>query len=407
MLAILTTHPIQYQVPLWQALAEEGSVPFEVWYLTDHGTRPSYDQQFDKTFAWDLDTLSGYDYRFLKVNQSFNVNSFSKLWLAESLRTLIKKRGVTALWVQGWQVAAYWQAVWQAHASGISVWLRGESNDLASIPPLWRRLGKQFLLGQFFNRIRNFLYIGKANRRLYESYGIPAGQLYPAPYCVDNERFIKQSERIRSERLNIRRAWGIPEHAFCVLFAGKFVPKKRPFDLITAALDPRLRGRPIHLLFVGSGELGCGIRRACNVVFDAEPLNAGENGGSFNVAGPRASFVGFLNQAEISKAYVAADCLALPSDQRETWGLVTNEAMASGLPAIASDACGCSEDLISPINAKFRFPLGDTGAIAEAMLTLLNQPCQPSVLREQVEKFSIAATVETVKNLYASTAQHP
>ena len=36
MLIVLTTHPIQYQVPLWQALAKDGRVPFEVWYLTHH-----------------------------------------------------------------------------------------------------------------------------------------------------------------------------------------------------------------------------------------------------------------------------------------------------------------------------------------------------------------------------------
>ena len=76
MLAILGTHPVQYQVPLWQALAEDGSVPFEVWYLSDHGTRPAYDEQFGKTFAWDLDTLSGYPYRFIRSDKRLDVGRF-------------------------------------------------------------------------------------------------------------------------------------------------------------------------------------------------------------------------------------------------------------------------------------------------------------------------------------------
>jgi hypothetical protein len=83
MLAILTTHPIQYQVPLWQAIAKDGLVPFEVWYLSDHGTRVSYDEQFGKSFAWDIDTLSGYPYRFLRVNKDATVNRFGGLRLAE------------------------------------------------------------------------------------------------------------------------------------------------------------------------------------------------------------------------------------------------------------------------------------------------------------------------------------
>ena len=39
-------------------------------------------------------------------------------------------------------------------------------------------------------------------------------------------------------------------------------------------------------------------------------------------------FTGFLNQSQMVDAYVASDCLVLPSDGRETWGLVVNEAMS-------------------------------------------------------------------------------
>src|SRR5258708_7636394 len=97
MLAILSTHPIQYQVPLWQALAKTGSVPFEVWYLTAHGAEPSYDRQFDKSFAWDLDALSGYPHRFLKVNSGGDVSSFSRLRIVERLAPLFSEKEVSAL----------------------------------------------------------------------------------------------------------------------------------------------------------------------------------------------------------------------------------------------------------------------------------------------------------------------
>ena len=76
MLAILTTHPIQYQVPLWQALHQDGRVPFEVWYLTDHGTRVSHDREFGKAFAWDVDTLRGYPFKFLDVAANATPASF-------------------------------------------------------------------------------------------------------------------------------------------------------------------------------------------------------------------------------------------------------------------------------------------------------------------------------------------
>ena len=216
-------------------------------------------------------------------------------------------------------------------------------------------------------RVDRFLYIGEANRQFYLEQGINEERLALAPYCVDNDRFAAAAAATRPERHRIREEWGIPADAFCFLFAGKFVPKKRPFDLIEAArrIQRELPGNKIHLLWVGSGELGAALRQSCRACFDAEKEI------SINISnerdGPTASFVGFLNQSEISRAYVAADCLVLPSDATETWGLVVNEAMASGLPCIVSNACGCAEDLVQPIRPDLCYPLGDISALAHAM----------------------------------------
>jgi glycosyltransferase involved in cell wall biosynthesis len=346
-LVILSTHPIQYQVPLWQEIARQGQIPFEVWYLTRHATEVSRDREFGKSFAWDLEMLSGYPHRFLDVDPTATPNTFWKCRLPASFAEQMQTEEVKALWIQGWHVAAYWQAAWAAKKVGAKLWLRGESNDLAPAP-FWKHAIKRFILGQLFRRVDRFLYIGKANRRLYEKFGLQQDRLYPAPYAVDNERFARQANQIRKSKLEIRKQWGIPEDAFCVLFCGKFISKKRPLDLIKAA-QLLLRSHPevkIHLLFVGSGELGDRLRAECDVVFDAEaPVRSEVRGHRSDETKPPASFAGFLNQTEISQAYVAADCLVLPSDHRETWGLVVNEAMASGLPCIISDRCGCAEDL--------------------------------------------------------------
>ena len=398
MLAILSTHPIQYQVPLWQALAKDGRVPFEVWYLSDHGTRATLDREFNQSFAWDLDTLSGYPSRFLKTNRNHDVSRFSQLRLAESLGKMMTEKKVRALWIQGWQVAAYWQAVWQANAAEVPVWLRGESNDL---PPTstWKKPIKQVAMRQLFSRISKFLYIGKANRRLYERYGVSEDQLHPAYYCVDNERFRQQAEELRPRRAELRRQWGIADDSFCVLFAGKFIPKKRPMDLVDAVTRLHNNGsnQPFHLMFAGSGEMGDQIRASCNVIYDQEANNntvARENGK------PRASFTGFLNQTEISGAYVAADCLVLPSDHRETWGLVVNEAMASGLPCIASDACGCTEDLITPVASELGFPFGSVEGLSVALQHAMRQRPGASVLWSMINRYDVAASVATTQSLY-------
>jgi len=399
MLAILTTHPIQYQVPLWQALARDGRVPFEVWYMTSHSTTVSHDREFGQSIAWDLDMLAGYPHKFLDTAPSATPNSFWKCRLRESLADRMREAGVKALWIQGWQVAAYWQAVWAARRLGIEVWLRGESNDLAPTP-IWKRVIKRVVLGQFLQRVDRFLYIGTANRRLYEKFGAGADRLYPARYAVDNERFARQAEEIRGRRAEIRSQWKISDEAFCVLFCGKFIPKKRPIDLIKAAqsLIASNQLSNIHLLFVGSGELSMDLRSQCDVVFDAESFPPTNNTQLItNNQKPRASFAGFLNQTEISQAYVAADCLVLPSDYRETWGLVVNEAMASGLRCIISSQCGCAEDL-GLNKANDIFECGDYEALSKRIQALAacerwtGEPTMPSLVE----------TVRTTVSLYAT-----
>jgi glycosyltransferase involved in cell wall biosynthesis len=86
------------------------------------------------------------------------------------------------------------------------------------------------------------------------------------------------------------------------------------------------------------------------------------------------TFAGFLNQSEIVRAYVAADCLVLPSDAGETWGLVVNEAMACGLPAIVSDQVGCGPDLVTEGVTGSIFPMGDLGALAQRLITFSGNP---------------------------------
>lgn len=398
MLAVLTTHPIQYQIPLWQALAKDGSIPFEVWYLSEHGVSESLDPEFGKSFAWDLDMLSGYPHRLLDVAPGAMSGRFWSYRLRERLGLRLRSTGIRWLWLQGWQVAAYWQAIREAKSNGVAVWMRGESNDLRPIP-LWKRPLKRVQMAWLARSVNEFLYIGSANRRLYSKYGVPPPRLKSAPYAVDNTRFASQADAMRMHRLELRRRWAVPDDALCVLFCGKLVRKKRPADLIAAA-ETLLKGqRPykVHLLFVGSGELGPELRARCEVAFDQEA--GGRVGPSGPSNRPPASFAGFLNQAEISKAYVAADCLVLPSDFGETWGLVVNEALASGLPCAVSRACGCAEDLALTTSCR-SFDLGDVGALAEILEGFrLSPPGASERERCAAGLPSYLETIATVKEL--------
>jgi glycosyltransferase involved in cell wall biosynthesis len=438
-LGILASHPIQYQAPWFRRLAKE--VELEVFFAH----RPDVVQQgegFGGKFSWDVDLLSGYKNHFLKnvshrpsPSRFFGCDTPEIAKIIEGLcdngrRTTGQQvsgqpslvngqptRRFDAFVVCGWHLKCYWQAIRVCRRARIPVLVRGDSQLLTPRSRLktWlKEIGYRLMLRQF----DGFLVVGQRNREYLAHYGVPAEKIFFAPHFVDNEWFAARAAEVRSQKSEVRKKWGIPEEAFCVLFCGKFISKKRPLDLIEAARiitaeDAKKAKdgskRSIHLLFVGSGELGAELRKGCNVVFDAENASLstsdGERDGvrcapqpsSINHQLPPASFAGFLNQSELPAAYVAADVMALPSES-ETWGLVVNEAMACGLPAIVSDAVGCAPDLIAEGKTGFIFPIGNAPALAERLEQLAGlQDCHfnfSTALSRKLGNYSVKAAVE-------------
>ncbi|HPA96824.1 MAG TPA: glycosyltransferase family 4 protein, partial [Thermoanaerobaculia bacterium] len=106
-----------------------------------------------------------------------------------------------------------------------------------------------------------------------------------------------------------------------------------------------------------------------------------------------------LNQSRIAEAYAAADCLVLPSDRGETWGLVVNEAMVCGLPAVTSDQVGCAPDLIRAGETGWSYPCGDVAALASLLRRVAGDPGRSRTMgaaaRELVRtRYGVADAVE-------------
>jgi glycosyltransferase involved in cell wall biosynthesis len=388
MLAIVTSHPIQYQAPLWRELAAAG-IDFEVWFLTPHAVRPTYDREFGRTFAWDSDLLSGYPHRFLPVKPGWRLDRFNGVRLGQGWAALLKERGVTHLWVEGWRFLEFWKAIRAARRNGIEVWLRGETTDLARRRGV-REVLRRAVLRWLFRQISCFLCVGTANRRFYLSHGVPDAKLRSAPYGVDHARFRQAATELRPRRTYWRARWNIAPHAIVLLFCGKLIAKKRPLDLIAAAqLAASGVSRPLHLLFAGDGGLAPEVQAA---------LARGKVPGTIT---------GFLNQTEIPAAYVAADCLVLPSDAGETWGLVVNEALACGLPVIVSDRCGCAEDLAQPLGNQHVFTCGDLTKLARNIISVTAIPPDAGMQEKIVAAHAPERTVETVCAILAAEALTP
>ena len=94
--------------------------------------------------------------------------------------------------------------------------------------------------------------------------------------------------------------------------------------------------------------------------------------------------------------YAAADVLMLPSDARETWGLVCNEALASGRPILVSDGAGCSMDLSSDGQVGAVFATGDMAAASRALSGILRAPPSLQAIARRSEAYSLGAAADGV-----------
>lgn len=344
--ALFATHPIQYQVPWFQKLAARPELELKVFF----GIEPNAAQQgvgFGVGFEWDIPLRENYVSEVMRnVSQRPSLGVFAGCDTPDVGQKLRAWAPDVAI-LTGWHSKMLVQSWWAARRLRIPRVLRGESNAMRR-RAAWKRAAHRFWLRGF----DEFLAIGKANREFYRQGGVPDRRIHDCPYFVDNERFAASAATWRSQRAELRRGWSITDDATCFLFCGKLIPKKRPLDLLEALRRARAINPSIHLLVTGTGEL---MARAQEMA-TAERLPI--------------TFTGFLNQSEIVRAYVAADCLVLPSDAGETWGLVVNEAMACGVPALVSDQVGCGPDLVTGGVTGAIFPMGDVQSVTNRMLEL-------------------------------------
>ncbi len=396
-LAACATHPIQVQVPLFRALARRPEVDLHVFFAGDNNVRPTYSPQFDVTVQWDIPLLEGYDYTILG-NRARMANSQAEPGLLRRLLTFsapeIRERLVDgafdALLVPGYARLFYLEAVQGARRAGAAVLFRGNNRDeTGGTRPRWKRMARRVALGRFYRRVDAFLSVGKYMRRHFEDFGIADSRIFDTPYCIDDALFERHRAHFLPQRDEIRRELGIPGGALALLYAGKLSPRKAPLVLARAfaALGPR---EDLFLIVMGEGPLRADFERRLAPV-----------------AGNRVKMVGFVNQSQVGRYYAASDALVLCSDFGESWGLVVNEAMTFGLPALVSEGVGCREDLVLHGETGYVFPRGDADRLASSIGELLADRDLAIRMgrqaRQRIAGYSVDRNVEGILAALAAT----
>jgi glycosyltransferase involved in cell wall biosynthesis len=380
-IAIISSHPIQYHAPLFRKLALH--LDLQVFFAHQATPVEQAKAGFGVDFDWDVDLLSGYAHEFVpNVARRPGLDLFSGCDTPE-IGARLQGGSFSAVLVQGWHLKTYLQAIAGAKRLGIPVLARGDSQLLTPRSPL-KRAAKSIVFPGFLRLFNAALYVGERSRVYWTHYGYPQSRLFFSPHSVDTEWFGLRSTT--DARKGLRARLGIPPEKKIALFAGKLVPFKRPLDVIAAAAWIGRQGHDLGVLVAGAGPLETAMTTTAKA------------------AGVTLYMLGFCNQTEMPGVYAAADVLILPSDGRETWGLVANEALACGLPIILSDAIGSAPDLAADGLAGRVFPVGDVVALAEAIGQLLDNRPRPEAIAGKSAAYSLERAADGILQAAESVA---
>ncbi len=387
-LVVVESHPIQYKAPLFRLLAADPRFDLTVLYAMI----PDQLQQgegFGVSFVWDIPLLSGYKYEVLE-NRSANPSVLHFRGCdTPGIAAVLEELKPDAVLVNGWVVKSCIQALQASRKLGIPCLVRCEANLLRP-RAWWKHVIHRLLLSRF----QAYLYIGSANADFYRFHRRPSDRLFFAPYAVDNAWFQREAESRVNRRGALRSSYGIGTDAVTFLFCGKLEEKKRPADIFYAlgSLPVAVRDRA-HVLVVGDGPLRQSLESLASE------------------CGLRTTFAGFHNQSRLPDAYAASDVLVLPSDSGETWGLVVNEAMASGRPAVVSRAAGCSADLVVEGKTGYSYECGDTTALSDVMNRYLECPAlateQGVAARNQISRYDFDRICDGLAAALDRTVRRP
>lgn len=362
-LAIITTHPIQYNAPLYRLLTERGRMKLKVFYTWSQAKEKVQDAGFGRVIYWDIPLLDGYTYEFVE-NTAKNTGR-RNFWSIKNpcLIQKIKKYDPDAILILGWNFYSHLK-VMRYFKGKVPVWFRGDSHLLDEAPGIKQALRRLFLRW-VYRHVDKAFYVGTNNKKYFLTHGLKEEQLVHARHAIDNQRFFDDDEKQYERRAKEwRKELGYKEEDIIILYAGKFEPVKN-LELLLNAFNSIYKNNVqinLRLLLIGNGISESRLKAI-----------AGQN--------PLVRFLPFQNQSKMPVVYRIGHLICLPS-KSETWGLAVNEAMACGRPVIVSDKVGCAADLVKKEWNGFVFNSGSEADLENNLLRLLFDPSLLKKIKE-------------------------
>lgn len=325
--------PTPYNDALFRHLARQPGVELTVAYCSwREGNR-----------SWDLERDKGYDYTVLP-GRSFGDPVHLNPGVGRHIRRV---RPDVAVLTGSYTTPTIQLAAWSLRIR-CTPWVYW-SEEL-SLEPLsgGRRLVRDALRRTLLSA-RGVFAIGSRARESFRRVGVPEERIADFRYYADVERFRGRAGDAAA-RAEVRAELGLAGGGPVFLFVGQMVERKGVDTLVRAVAALRRAGVACTAVLAGDGPQQDEFRAL-----------AGELG----VAGA-VRFTGFVQPRDLPRLFAAGDVFVLPS-RREGWGVVVHEALAAGLPVIASDQVNSAVDLLAEGECGWLFAAGDPASLAARM----------------------------------------
>ncbi len=329
-IAFLVERPTQFEAPFYRFAARDPEHEFRVLFTGRDVAEPVFDPELRVSVTWGIDLLGGYPHEVCPLENA-------DAWLAERLTS----KRCDLLIANGYTQPLYRLGARVAKRAGIATALRLDS-------VLWdaswsRNLAKRILFATYMKRTYDlFLGVGSLTLDYLRAFGVPRERTGLFPYSVDVESFAGRSRLSPEERAAFRERLGVPTGARVVLGLAKFNEREAPWDLLRAFA--RVQDPDVWLVLAGDGP--------------ARPALE-----DFARRLSRVRFPGYIPYPDLPALYAAADLFVHPA-REERWGVSVQEALACGLPVVASSRVGAGYDLIEADGNGFVYPAGDPERLA-------------------------------------------
>ena len=335
----------------------------------------------DSDYEWTPVNTQNLPFKTLTVFDGESKRVRRSLALHKGIRNFFDALKPHAVVVTGWGLAETMPTLRWCRKNRVPAILLSDSQEKDAKRVFW----KEFIKRRIVRRFRAAFVAGKPQARYAEKLGISLNRIWFGSCVVDNDYWRDCAHAIRADSAKNRAMFDLPEKYF--LYVGRFIEKKNILTLLQAYSVYRSKTEnPVDLLLCGSGQQEKDIR---SFIERRKLLGV--------------LLRGFQQADTLPYYYALAECFILPSSHFEQWGLVVNEAMASGLPVIVSEKCGCTEDLVAHGENGFICDPRNAHKLSEYMMEISRTPERCINMRKRsleiIDRFSCR---QAAHNLYRS-----